>query len=203
METAEETHMLVQSKPWVYDQNWVCSPCGLEKSIEFPAVQKVKNIHERHISAQYRPEPLQECYEDFAGQQRSLGVAIEGTRGWAVDKGICDKSATSRDWLAWWIHKQIRHRLPKCHYANVKLNPLVYISSLHKAHFAILFSRNFLASNESKQRNKTSQIKSKRRYQVDSSQKSSADRCSWALVNQSCLPCHLLSKAIQRSHRER
>ena len=59
-----------------------------------------------------------------------IGVAIEGTRGWMVDKRICDKSTTSRDWLAWWIHNQIRHRLPKCHYANVKLSPLVFC--LHK-----------------------------------------------------------------------
>ena len=106
-----------------------------------------------------------------------------------LDKRLCDKSAISRDWLAWWIHNQIRHRLPKCHYANVKLNPLVFC--LHK--LVTLFSRKFLAGNESrKQRNKTSQIKSKRRYQAGSSQKSSADRCSWALVNQSCLPCHLI-----------
>ena len=86
-----------------------------------------------------------------------------------LDKWLYDKSTTSRNWLAWWIHNQIRHRLPKCHYANVKLNPLVFC--LHK--LVTLFSRKFLADNESrKQRNKISQIKSKRRYQAGSSQKS-------------------------------
>ena len=41
--------------------------------VEYLSVQRVKNIRERHIYAQCRPEPLRPWYEGFGGLQRSLG----------------------------------------------------------------------------------------------------------------------------------